>query len=123
MPKISFAAHISPREAIERRSRSPYLPGAVRIDVNHLSRGGSTHAIHAEVDDDDGILPADSRRLQRARDCCNRSSSASRHPARFPIPISHRASAAPRCSAQLRKLPDDVADPPVADGRFPLYRE
>ncbi len=28
MPKISFAAHISSREANDRRSRSPYLPGA-----------------------------------------------------------------------------------------------
>ncbi|QCZ64864.1 hypothetical protein CAI18_11250 [Xanthomonas citri pv. punicae] len=61
MPKISFAAHISPREAIERRSRSPYLPGAVRTDLTCPSSGGNTHALYAEVDDDDGIMPADCR--------------------------------------------------------------
>ncbi|PPV08192.1 hypothetical protein XBLMG947_0722 [Xanthomonas bromi] len=58
MPKISFAAHISPGEAIECRSRSPALPGAVSTDVNCTASGSSTHAIYAEVDDDDGILPA-----------------------------------------------------------------
>ncbi|PPU54457.1 hypothetical protein XdyCFBP7245_18030 [Xanthomonas dyei] len=58
MPKISFAAHISPGEASARRSRSPYLPGAARTDVTIFDLGGDTHAMTAEVDDDDGILPA-----------------------------------------------------------------
>lgn len=39
MPKISFAAHISPREAYARRSRSPDLPGAARPDVTRLYPG------------------------------------------------------------------------------------
>ncbi|APO93673.1 hypothetical protein LMG919_08405 [Xanthomonas vesicatoria] len=58
MPKISFAAHISAGEASARRSRSPYLPGAAKRDVTTVDSGGSTHAMTAEVDDDDGILPA-----------------------------------------------------------------
>ncbi len=61
MPKISFVAHISPREAIERRNRSPYLPGAVRTDVTCPSSDGNTHTLYVEVDDDDGIMPADCR--------------------------------------------------------------
>lgn len=108
MPKISFAAHISPREAIERRSRSPYLPGAARTDVTHLPRDGNTHAMIAEVDDDDGNLPANCRPLECARKC-----------------RSHLVATAcrPPCAAVQRcNLPDAGAHPD-AGGRFPLYRE
>ncbi len=44
MPEISFAAHISLGEAIERRNRSPYIPGAVKTDVACPSSDGNTHA-------------------------------------------------------------------------------
>ncbi|NJC36101.1 hypothetical protein GGR60_000591 [Xanthomonas arboricola] len=62
----------------------------------------------AEVDDDDGNLPANCRPLECARRC-----------------RSHRVVAAchsPRSAVQRCTLPD-VGGPSVADGRFPLYRE
>ncbi|NYH48197.1 hypothetical protein [Xanthomonas arboricola] len=108
MPKISFAAHISPREAIERRSRSPYLPGAARTDVTHLPQDGNTHAMIAEVDDDEGNLPANCRPLECARKC------------RSQLVAAAAALRALLCSAATSP---DAGAHPDADGRFPLYRE
>ncbi|PPU78641.1 hypothetical protein XcuCFBP2542_00055 [Xanthomonas cucurbitae] len=58
MPKISFAAHISPREASARRSRSPLPPGRGQNRRDPPRPSGNTHAMTVEVDDDDRNLPA-----------------------------------------------------------------
>ncbi|MBB4132698.1 hypothetical protein GGR62_003523 [Xanthomonas campestris] len=112
MPKISFAAHISSREAIERRRTRPRLPSAARPDTPHLPQGGNTHAMHAKVDDDDRNLPANCTRLGCISRRC---SQAFGMPCRAP-----RASG--RRLARLRTFPD-LADHLVADGRsFALSR-